>query len=265
MRTSDESTDKIEGSVIWQKWTNHEILVLLIKRVETFLGRDVDERKLLQTPQPHLANYLDPVMERYFDGVGHWRHAPTYRVLMSLIRKRPRDLVKLCTLAARDARDHNQMLIRTSNFKEIFSEYSQGRVQDTINEFRSELPGIERLLLNMKPTKREQRTKDNYVYDTASLLKKLDNIRQSGEFHFVNRGAATTKDLAAFLYKINFITARKDMKNGRIERRYFEENRYLSHEFADFGFAWEIHPAYRWALQPSGMHEIFQTLELGKE
>ena len=74
VRTSDESTDKIEGSVIWQKWTNHEILVLLIKRVETFLGRDVDERKLLQTPQPHLANYLDPVMERYFDGIGHWRH-----------------------------------------------------------------------------------------------------------------------------------------------------------------------------------------------
>ena len=138
-------------------------------------------------------------------------------------------------------------------------------MQDTINEFRSELPEIERLLLNMKPTKLERRTRDNYVYDTAGLLKKLDNIRQSGEFNFVSRGTASTKELAAFLYKINFITARKDMKDGRIERRYFEENRYLSHEFADFGFAWEIHPAYRWALQPSGIQEVFRTLELGKE
>ena len=26
VRTSDESTDKIEGSVVWQSWTNHEFL-----------------------------------------------------------------------------------------------------------------------------------------------------------------------------------------------------------------------------------------------
>src|SRR5690606_15703931 len=31
-RTSDESTDKTESSVIWYSWTNHEILVLLVKR-----------------------------------------------------------------------------------------------------------------------------------------------------------------------------------------------------------------------------------------
>lgn len=36
VRTSDESTDKIEGSVVWCKWTNHEILVLLIKRILTY-------------------------------------------------------------------------------------------------------------------------------------------------------------------------------------------------------------------------------------
>ena len=31
VRTSDETTDKIDGSVIWQSWTNHEILVMLIR------------------------------------------------------------------------------------------------------------------------------------------------------------------------------------------------------------------------------------------
>jgi hypothetical protein len=47
VRTSDESTDKIEGSVIWHSWTNHEIFVLLIKRIESFFGRTVDEQLLL--------------------------------------------------------------------------------------------------------------------------------------------------------------------------------------------------------------------------
>jgi hypothetical protein len=94
VRTSDESTDKIESSVVWQSWTNHEILVLLVKRIEIFQGRGVDEHTLLQRRQFELAKYLNPIMEPIFTGAGLWENAPTYRVLMSLIRKRPRDFSK---------------------------------------------------------------------------------------------------------------------------------------------------------------------------
>lgn len=264
VRTSDESTDKIEGSVIWQAWTNHEIFVLLVKRIETFFKRSVNEQQLLLTPQRELASYLDSVMESRFAGDGLWKDAPMYRVLMSLIRKRPRDLVKLCTLAARSARNDGLATIRTQNFRNIFTEYSQGRIQDTINEFRSELPHIERLLFSMKPAKRERRTKAGYVYDTAALLQKLDNAQQSGEYHFANGAVASRKELAAFLYKINFLTARKETAEG-IVRKYFEESRYLSNEFADFGFSWEVHPAYRWALQPDSIENIFTSLELSAD
>lgn len=45
-RTSDESTDKTEGSVVWFSWTQHEILALLVKRIETFFGR---------TPPPEIG------------------------------------------------------------------------------------------------------------------------------------------------------------------------------------------------------------------
>ncbi|MCH7497270.1 MAG: hypothetical protein IH971_05400 [Candidatus Marinimicrobia bacterium] len=261
VRTSDESTDKIEGSVIWQTWTNHEIFVLLIKRIETFFGRTIDEQYLLKEPQRNLARYLSPVMELRFAGEGKWKNAPMHRILMSLIRKRPRDLVKLCTLAARNAREHRFEKLYTQNFREIFTEYSQGRIQDTINEFRSELADIERLILSMKPAKKERRTKVGYVYDTGQLLQKINDIRQSGEFRFANKKVATQKELAAFLYKINFLTARKETEDG-IVRMYFEENRYLSNEFVDFGFAWEVHPAYRWALQPDSIDQIFASLEL---
>lgn len=263
VRTSDESTDKIEGSVVWHAWTNHEILVLLVKRVETFFGRDVNETALMRLEQKELARLLSGVMESTFTGSGLWERAPMYRVLMSLIRKRPRDLVKLCTLAARAAERRRSSVIQTVDFRQIFEEYSQGRVQDTINEYRSELPNIEALLTNMKPNRKERFTRLGYTYTTADLLEKLSNICKRHNFTFANGEAAQPKQLAAFLYKINFLTARKQFVDG-LERRYFEENRYLSNEFSDFGFDWEIHPAYRWALQASNLDEIFQSLELSR-
>jgi hypothetical protein len=261
VRTADESTDKIEGSVIWQSWTNHEILLLLIKRIETFFGRAVDERALLESRQRDLADYLKAIMEPYFSGNGHWENAPMYRVLMSLIRKRPRDLVKLLTLAGRRARASESGIIRTIHLRDSFEEYSQGRVQDTVNEYRSELPEIERLLLNMKPSRKERSAKEGYTYRTDALLKKIGNIAEGGAFCFAGGRVASARELAAFMYKINFLTARKEAGPG-IRRLYFEENRYLSSQLADFGFDWEVHPAYRWALQPDTPERIFSTLEL---
>ncbi len=259
VRTSDESTDKIEGSVVWHTWTNHEIFVVLIKRIETYFGRMIDEAELLTQKQSQLARYLSPVMEPRFSGKGHWENAPTYRVLMSLIRRRPRDLVKLCSLAARNAYLRKSNLIQAADFDAIFEEYSQGRIQDTINEYRSELPDIERLVMNMRPARRERTTKEGFVYRTDMLLAKISNIAEQGRFLFASGKSADKKELAAFLYKINFLTARKETSDGII-RKYFEENRYLSSQFVDFGFDWEVHPAYRWALQPIDIYDYFPSL-----
>jgi len=173
-------------------------------------------------------------------------------------------LVKLCTLAARDAQSHKQGKIYTVNFENIFEEYSQGRIQDTINEFRSELPEVERLVLNMRPTKRERTAKQGYVYETADLLTKIRNIQEQGQFQYKMGRVASAKDLAAFMYKINFLTARKE-RADTIVRKYFEEQRYLQSEFVEFGFDWEVHPAYRWALQPEDPASIFDSLKLTAE
>jgi hypothetical protein len=264
VRTSDESTDKIEGSVIWHTWTNHEIFALLVKRIETFFGRDVSYEQLADLEQRQLAAYLRPVFDERFSGLGHWKDAPLYRVLMSLIRKRPRDLVKLCTLAARNARLTHARRIGTHNLEAIFEEYSQGRVQDTVNEFRSELPDIERLLLGMRPTRQEKTGRAGYVYATAPLLQKIGYIQEQGEFKFRDRHVGSAKELAAFLYKINFLTARKE-RDDLIVRRYFEEQRYLQSQFVDFGFDWEVHPAYRWALQPESVESIYRSLRLSAD
>lgn len=260
-RTSDESTDKTEGSVIWFSWTNHEILALLAKRIDSYFGGKVSEPEFLKKHQSQIMHYLKPIIEEKFSGKGHWQEAPMYRVLMSLIRKRPRDLVKLLTLAGREAKSKNSEVITTRNLEAVFEEYSQGRLQDTINEYRSELPTIERLILGMRPTKAQRKAGQGYVYTTDLLLKKLKSIEEQGKFRWANNGLIDTQGLAAFLFKINFITARKHTPAG-IDRKYFEENRYLSNKFVDFGYDWEVHPAYRWALQPEDPMQIFNELEL---
>lgn len=260
VRTSDESTDKIEGSVIWYSWTNHEILVMLVKRVLTFFGDHSDEDILKKSSQFHLAPYLDDIMEKKFQGKGKWADRYMYKILMSLTRKRPRDLVKLCSLAAREAYKDKSKLILTKHLEKIFEEYSQGRIQDTINEYRSELPSIEKLIFGMKPTRKERETADAFVFTTSQLSNKIANILQQNNFIWTSGKTATTKELMHFLYKINFITARKLLDDGEIDRKFFEENRYLSSSSVDFGYDWEIHPAYRWALQPDSLDDIFNRL-----
>ena len=262
-RTSDESADKIEGSVVWHTWTNHEILVLLVKRVTSYFGESISEADLMAMSQPLLMSHLSKIIDVKFEGKGHWQNVPMHQVLMSLIRKRPRDLVKLLTLAGKEAYQKESPLIRTVHLESIFEEYSQGRLQDTINEYRSELPDAERLIMGMRPTKTQREKGNGYTYTTDSLLKKLKNIEEQGKFKWANGKIVETHELAGFLYKINFITARKE-GNAGIERKYFEENRYLSNKFADFGFDWEVHPAYRWALQPADPWKIFNELELTK-
>lgn len=265
VRTSDESTDKIEGSVVWYSWTNHEILIMLIKRVLTYFGKDFNEESLLSTPQQHLAHHLDDIMERRFHGYGRWENKAMYKILMSLIRKRPRDLVKLCTLAGREAYRTKSRFIGTTHFQNIFEEYSQGRIQDTINEYRTELPTIEKLIFGMKPSKKEKQVSDSFIFTTPELHYKLNKLIEQNRFIFANNKTATAPELANFLYKINFLTARKVLDDGEIDRKYFEENRYLSNSSAKFGYDWEIHPAYRWALQPDSIDDIFNTLSLSAD
>ena len=227
-RTSDESTDKTQGSVIWYRWTLHEILGLLVKRVRTYFGKEVDELLLRSAHQADLATNLDAIMEPFFSGQGKWENKAMYQVLLSVIRKRPRDLVKLLALAARNAKKRNSPLITTNDLKAIFDEYSLDRIQDTINEYKSELPAIERLIFGMKPASSAAKASENFYYKTQELLLKINKIRERGEFRFANGKTADAKELAAFLYKINFITATKRKEEGGyIERKDFEENRYL--------------------------------------
>lgn len=261
VRTADESTDKIEGNVIWLTWTEHELLVFLAKRVQNYLGNSISENTLLKKPQFEIAKYLYPIMESHFMGDGKWNNRPIHYVLLSLTRRRPRDLINLCTQAAREANDNHHSKIATDDWEGVFSRYSQNRLQDTINEHRYELPNIRKLLLGMKPSHDQKKLSGSHKYTEAQLLNKIEGIMQTGDFAFADGRKATANELLAFMYKINFLVARKDLKDGYIDRKYFEDNNYLSSECVEFGYDWEVHPAFRWALYPEAKN-VFANIDL---
>ena len=200
-------------------------------------------------------------MESHFMGDGKWNNRPIHYIILSLIRRRPRDLVNLCTLAARSANENKHLKIDTDDWEYIFDRYSQDRLQDTINEHRFELPHIERLLLGMKPSHKGKKTADTFVYSEEKLLSKVQGIMQKEKFYFSNGKEATAKDLIAFMYKINFLVGRKDEIDGFIDRKYFEDHRYISTSYVNFGYSWEVHPAFRWALYPES-RDMFSNLDL---
>ncbi|HZL09321.1 MAG TPA: hypothetical protein VFC65_04940 [Prolixibacteraceae bacterium] len=262
VRIEDESSDKYEGGVVWHSYELHEIFVMLIKRLLTFWGESINEENLLKTSQRHIAFNLDSIFENTFFGTGKWEKAPMYKVILSLIRNRPRDLVKLCTMAARQAYRVNSTIIKSSHILSILPDYSKSIIKDTIAEYKSELPQIERLIYGMKPSKKERFAVDSFVFSTSELHKKIFNITQRGQFIFANGKVGDAHDISRFLYKINFLTARKTLEDGTIERKSYEHDSNLSSSYMDFGYDWEVHLAYRWDLQADSLIDIFSKHKL---
>lgn len=179
---------------------------------------------------------------------------------MTLIRRRPRDIIKLCTLAAQEAYRKKSSKINSQHFSSVFDSYSQSRLQDTINEYSSELPNIRSLLLSMRSSKNDECISKN-LYSTAQINKKLRNINSNTDIRFINEvNMPSTSDVASFLYKIGFLIARKDT-DDKIIRKYFEDQRYITPTMHDAGFSWEVHPAFRWALDAENTKSILDEID----
>jgi hypothetical protein len=211
---------------------------------------DVDEQELLHKSQHTLTNdYLSIIMYDKFKGRGKWQGndgtgVPMHQFLLSVIRNRPRDMVKLCTAAAEQAGNLKAQRISSPNFDKILKNYSLGRLEDTTAEYQGELPKIKELLLGMAPQEKKNVAQELYFYTTEALRKKIKQITLTNRFRFADGNIATEDELISFMYKISFLTATSQNDDGMLVRQYFEVNQYLSAS-ADFGFNWEIHPTYR--------------------
>ncbi len=81
-----------------------------------------------------------------------------------------------------------------------------------------------------------------------------------GEFKFASGKSATPQDLITFLFKIGFLTATKPKDGGGVTRKTYEDASHLSSSFMDFGFNWEVHMGYRWAIQPETLDDLWSKL-----
>lgn len=262
VRTSDESTDKIEQDIIRLNWTNDEILRLMAYRISTYMNLGFKRDAIRAMTQNQInRDILSSVMEPKFQGRGKWENERVHRVIMSLCRARPRDLIKLLHGAARRAAEGGGKIITSQNFIESFERYSEERLQDLFNEFKSELPNIANFIIQFKPTKLQRTTKENYHYTNDQIITRIKQARQAAPVSFVSGRVVTDKSLLTFLYKIDFLIARFDELGG-VKWRYYDQGRFLAHEATDFGNSWEIHPAYRWALQPNDIQGVINTVAL---
>lgn len=262
VRTSDESTDKIEQDIVRLFWNNDEILRLMAYRIATYLQLPFKRENIAQLSQNQITKQiLCHVMETKFQGRGKWENENIHRVIMSLCRARPRDLVKLLHGAARNASARNGNKIITQDFTKCFEAYSSERLQDLFNEFRSELPNIDKLIMQFKPTKIQKTAKENYHYTNDQIIVKIKSAKEAAPVIFASRRLATEKSILTFLYKIDFLIARFNSADGP-DWKYFDQGQFLAHESVDFGNSWEIHPAYRWALQPNDIQSVIDTISL---
>lgn len=261
VRENDESGDKIEPYVIPVSWTNHDILVIVARRVANFFDVAIETQELEKKSQTEISRHLYPVITERFSGRGHWANRRIHHVLLSLTRRRPRDLVKLLSGAAVEAEKRDCNKIETTDLEGSFPEYSRARIGDLVSEFQSELPQIERVIYSMKPTTKESREKEKrFQYKNDELITKLNGIGKNQNIAFENRSVATGQALAEFLFKIDFVIARREV--GEVtERYYYEDHSKLQSNFVDFGFAWEVHPAYRWALNPTNVRDLFNEID----
>lgn len=258
--TQEDTIDKIETSIVRLTWTNHEILTVLAGRIQTYLGHDIDLKRTGELRQHQIAGYLDAFFEDRFKGEGVWSNIPMYRALLSFVRARPRDLILLCHAAAERADLDGAHRISSDHIRAILPEYSRKRLNDIVVEFRSELSNVRELLEEMRPFKKEKTTLQSYSYTTDQLISKLNNIVSRKNFIFSYGKAATSQDLLRFLFRVNFITARKRDAENYIVRKYFEEGEAIYNQIQVGGWEWEVHPAYRWALQPESPDGMFTLL-----
>lgn len=202
---------------------------------------------------------LSKVIEPNFSGVGKWESKSMHNVLLSLTRARPRDLVKLFRGAAKKAQESNNLIITSSNLRDYFEAYSQDRLQDIINEFRSELPEVQRFIFAMRPTRKERLASHSYQFATDRLSSKISSVLSTLPLTFTSGRRVTPRSMIQFLYKVDFITARME-KNGRIERKYFDESAFWRTRSPSLDLDGRYNPAYRWALQPQDVQEVLKSL-----
>lgn len=164
-------------------------------------------------------------------------------------------MIELAKVAAACAvRNHHPRISRDDVFGELTA-FGRRRIDDTVAEFRSQCPDLAELLQAFNREKEE--------LSTDELLRIIDNkvLTHLRPTIAGITGKVSNVQVAALLYEIGLIYGRRNLDDGSYEHVSFAENPVLlrSRTNLDAGMSWEIHPAFRQALEirdPEGRERV---------
>lgn len=246
IKLRSEALSHVEQYTSVLRWSEHEMLALLGRRVEGYLERtaQLDEiSRYLPSNGPERDKTL---LSYVFDTPIQWGNnlRPIHVPLYTLSQHRPRWVIELCRLAARRAKRGGHSRISKDDITSELMQFGKRRIEDTVAEFRPQCPEIGELIDAFRGQSEQ--------YHTDELLTLIEN-RITNHLNARIVGVSTKpshRQVGSFLFEIGFLFARRDFEDGTYEHISFTDQPSLliSRSDMDSGVTWEIPPVFRQAL-----------------
>lgn len=193
------------------------------------------------------APYADALIALVFQSPVEWgqRTRPVHVPLVTLSRRRPRWLIELAREAAKAASARHRKTVALENITGCLEAFGKKRIADTVAEFAPQCPQLNELIAAF--------SRQAEQYATNELVTTIENrILQAVTPSIVGvMGTPRPVEVAAFLFQIGFLSARRNLEDGEYEHLTFVDKPDLlrARTNIDDGVRWEIHPVFRQALQ----------------
>ncbi len=243
-----ESLSHIQQYVSDIAWSEDEARRLFAKRIEAYLNRNQSQWTRLSKGLPDTQADRDKAVIGFvFDSPMLWgkTNRPAHVVLYTLSKHRPRWMVELAKVAAREAKKLSRTKITREDIVRNLSAFGGRRIEDTVAEFRSQCDQVEELISAF--------SRGTEQYSTDELLNLIERKILS---HLHPRiaditGKVTSRHIASFLFEIGLYYGRRDEDDGSYGHVAFRDRPSLlqARSNLDDGLKWEIHPVFRQALE----------------
>lgn len=243
LKEFDEALDKCEQYMLDLKWSTNDTGKILSKKILTYFR---DEYQMEMYNNYDSTKDEKKIFNLVFSGGLQWGSVSVapYRAIHILSAGRPRWAAQLCKIAAKDAYVKNKDVIKKGNVNFAMDEYSRSRITDLYKEHNHQCTNIKNLIEIFRNGKKYYRTKDLLDVLEKHLPAVLRDVCIDGK-----ESTADALELAHFLYRIGFITLRSDEYNKALGFTRFEDSpNLLILANLNLEDLWEIHPAYRSAL-----------------
>lgn len=252
-----EALSKVEPYVLDLQWSQTQLEKMLGNRIRSYLSRNSGVAVASGSLSETLASDLialafdDPMpwgQKEIRDGLisegdETFKNRSPSVVISTLARYRPRWMIELCKLAAKNAKSRGRQHIGLDDLTAKLEDFGKTRIEDLIAEFRAQCDKVELIIQSFKG-KPERFKTDELVRHVKANLGGRD-IRVAGV-----SGRPSDTEIIRFLFQIGFLTARRELDSGGYRHySFFDEPTLLSDGANDLGVGWEIPSCFRQVLQ----------------